>query len=170
MKKIKHKKYTKHKKYIKHRKNRKAGTQKFNREKVLSLITIEKNIPVEVRKIILKNDRQNELASKLSRVWHKYKIIDSNLHYLLKKYIGMINNPDFTQVQKNYVRDYIVKDVLPNADDYDDPYWMLDVTPQSKDEIQWSIDEILSDTDNSGEGITKTRKTKKMRKTKRRGS
>ena len=57
---------------------------------------------------------------------------------------------------------------MPIADDYDSPYWMLQVTPDSIEEIDWSLDDIMdnaniSDANDAG----KIKRKKKIRKKKK---
>ena len=165
-------KYSRHtKKHKKHKKHKKAGTYKQDREIALSLATTEHKIPPEIRKIILSYDKHNqhqELATKLSKVWRKYKMVDTNLELLLKTYVQMIKENSITPRQKEYIRNHIINEVLPIADDYDSPYWMLQVTPDSRAEMDWSLDDIMdnaniSDANDAGKIKRKKKKSKKRK-------
>ena len=63
---------------------------------------------------------------------------------------------------------------MPIADDYDSPYLMLQVTPDSIEEIDWSLDDIMDNANisdaNDVRKIKCKKKISKKRKVKKRKS
>jgi len=159
------------------RRIKKAGTRAEKRETTLTLKTNERDIPLELRRLILLYDRHNErylAATNIALAWRKSRNVKTNIMFLLRRFIQLIKDNVLTKRQKEYIKDYLIDEVIPQLDDFSDdgPYWYLPITEQGKAQVEEVFDDIkenadIDDRDNLEEEATK-RIQKRWRRTRQR--